>query len=98
MLQAIKYHKQDLTLISTLKNSQSSSINSETIETMFLFKRNKSNFAAGPSKLPLEVLREVQSELLNYHGTGMSVMELAHRDPIYNRIQEDAKSLCRSLL
>ena len=34
------------------------------------------NFSAGPSVLPEEVLRQAQAELLNYHGTGMSVMEI----------------------
>ena len=37
------------------------------------------NFSAGPSVLPEEVLQQAQAELLNYHGTGMSVMEMSHR-------------------
>ena len=37
------------------------------------------NFAAGPSTMPLEVLQAAQAELLNYGGTGMSVMEMSHR-------------------
>ena len=37
------------------------------------------NFAPGPSMLPLEVLEQVQSELLCYGSTGMSVMEMSHR-------------------
>ena len=36
------------------------------------------NFAAGPSQLPLEVLEEAGSEITNYHGSGMSVMEMSH--------------------
>tara|TARA_B100001971_G_scaffold34532_1_gene29480 strand:- start:1002 stop:1175 length:174 start_codon:yes stop_codon:yes gene_type:complete len=37
------------------------------------------NFNPGPSTLPLEVLKTVQEELLDYQGTGMSVLEISHR-------------------
>ena len=37
------------------------------------------NFNAGPATLPLSVLETVQAELLDYHGTGMSLMEMSHR-------------------
>ena len=37
------------------------------------------NFSAGPSMLPVEVLEKVQKELLNYEGSGQSVMEMSHR-------------------
>ena len=37
------------------------------------------NFSAGPAVLPKEVLAQVQSELLDWHGSGMSVMEMSHR-------------------
>ena len=37
------------------------------------------NFSAGPAALPLEVLETAQRELLDYRGTGMSVMEMSHR-------------------
>ena len=37
------------------------------------------NFSAGPSMLPLPVLEKVQKEMLNYGGSGMSVMEMSHR-------------------
>ena len=37
------------------------------------------NFNAGPSVLPLSVLQQAQAELLDFHGTGMSVMEISHR-------------------
>ena len=37
------------------------------------------NFSAGPSMLPLEVLKRVQAQLLDYEGSGMSVMEMSHR-------------------
>ena len=44
------------------------------------------NFAPGPSTLPLEVLEKVQSELLCYGSTGMSVMEMSHRSKMYLEI------------
>ena len=37
------------------------------------------NFSAGPATLPVEVLEKAQKELVDYHGTGMSVMEMSHR-------------------
>lgn len=37
------------------------------------------NFSAGPAVLPHQVLAEAQSELLDWHGSGMSVMEMSHR-------------------
>ena len=40
------------------------------------------NFSAGPSMLPEAVLEEVQIELLNYQGSGMSVMEMSHRSKV----------------
>ena len=44
------------------------------------------NFNAGPAMLPLEVLQEVQSELLDLQGSGMSILEMSHRAPIYEKI------------
>ena len=48
------------------------------------------NFNPGPSTLPLDVLRIVQEELLDYKGTGMSVMEISHRSPEYDHIHGSA--------
>lgn len=77
------------------------------------------NFAAGPAKLPEEVidlwlllinklllntyslsqvLIEVQSDLIDYKGTGMSVMEMSHRGSTYLKIHEEAIKSCRELL
>lgn len=56
------------------------------------------NFAAGPAKLPEEVLKEVQAELLNYKGTEMSVMEMTHRGSTYLKIHDEALQSCRELL
>lgn len=48
------------------------------------------NFSAGPAMLPLEVLKEVQEELLDYNNSGMSVMEMSHRSKTYEQILNDA--------
>ena len=56
------------------------------------------NFAAGPSVLPTEVLKTAASELLDYHGSGMSVMEMSHRSSIYQEIFDETKAEVRKLL
>ncbi|WP_270584705.1 3-phosphoserine/phosphohydroxythreonine transaminase [Bacillus smithii] len=56
------------------------------------------NFSAGPSMLPLPVLEKVQKELLNYRGTGMSVMELSHRSSAFEEIIQEAEVLLRELM
>jgi phosphoserine aminotransferase len=53
------------------------------------------NFCAGPCTLPLEVLEEVQSELLDLDGAGMSVIEMSHRSPEYEAVHEEALDLFR---
>lgn len=55
------------------------------------------NFNAGPSALPLDVLKIVQEELLDYRGTGMSVMEISHRSPEFDEINESAIKLFRQI-
>ena len=55
------------------------------------------NFNAGPSTLPLAVLEKVQTELLDYRGTGMSIIESSHRSPEYDEINESAMALAREL-
>ena len=49
------------------------------------------NFNAGPGALPLSVLERMQDEMLDYAGTGMSVMELSHRSPEFEAITENAE-------
>jgi phosphoserine aminotransferase len=49
------------------------------------------NFAAGPSMLPEEVLQRAGSEIMNYQGTGMSVMEMSHRSPMFQKIFDHTK-------
>lgn len=56
------------------------------------------NFSAGPAALPQCVLREAQDELLDYAGTGMSVLEMSHRSEAYRAIIEDAEATLRRLL
>ena len=56
------------------------------------------NFSAGPAVLPEEVLNEAAAEMLDYRGTGMSVMEMSHRSKSYENIIEDAESDLRDLL
>jgi phosphoserine aminotransferase len=53
------------------------------------------NFCAGPCTLPLAVLEEVQSELLDFRGSGMSVIELSHRSPEYEAVHEETLALFR---
>lgn len=56
------------------------------------------NFSAGPSVLPEEVLTEVQSEMLDYHGSGMSVTEMSHRGKWFSEIAASAEQGLRDLL
>lgn len=56
------------------------------------------NFSAGPSMLPLAVLEKVKEELLNYDGTGQSVMEMSHRSEAFKKIAADAESNLRDLM
>ncbi len=56
------------------------------------------NFNPGPATLPLEVLEEVRSELLDYHGSGMSIMEASHRGKEYAAVHEEACANIRRLL
>jgi phosphoserine aminotransferase len=53
------------------------------------------NFCAGPCTLPASVLEEVQAELLDFRGSGMSVIEMSHRGPEYEEVHEEALSLFR---
>ncbi len=55
------------------------------------------NFSAGPAQLPLDVLREAQAEMLDYRGTGMSVMEMSHRGKDFGKIIAQAEADLRAL-
>ena len=56
------------------------------------------NFSAGPAVLPEEVLQEAAKEMLDYRGTGMSVMEMSHRSAAFETIIQDAEKDIRTLL
>ncbi|HEX7115902.1 MAG TPA: 3-phosphoserine/phosphohydroxythreonine transaminase [Steroidobacter sp.] len=56
------------------------------------------NFSAGPAVLPLEVLEQAREELLDWRGTGMSVMEMSHRGRAFVSIAEQAEADLRELL
>lgn len=56
------------------------------------------NFSAGPAVLPEEVLREAADEMLDYKGTGMSVMEMSHRSKAYDTIIKEAEQDLRELM
>ena len=56
------------------------------------------NFSAGPAVLPEEVLKEAAEEMLDYKGTGMSVMEMSHRSQAFKEIIETAEADIRELM
>ncbi len=56
------------------------------------------NFSAGPSMLPLEVLEECSRDMFNYHGSGMSVMEMSHRSKVFMDIASSAEQLVREVM
>ncbi len=56
------------------------------------------NFSAGPSMLPVSVLEKARDEMLNYNGSGMSVMEMSHRSKVYDEIIKDAEKLLREVM
>jgi phosphoserine aminotransferase len=56
------------------------------------------NFNPGPAALPLEVLKTVQGELLDYQGSGLSIIESSHRDKNFEAINDQAMALVRELL
>jgi len=56
------------------------------------------NFGAGPAALPVDVLEKAQAELLDYAGTGMSVLEMSHRSAAFEGIIQKAEADLRALL
>ncbi|MBR4400729.1 MAG: 3-phosphoserine/phosphohydroxythreonine transaminase [Synergistes sp.] len=56
------------------------------------------NFSAGPAVMPEEVLRQAAAEMLDYRGTGMSVMEMSHRSKEFENIIESAEATLRELM
>lgn len=56
------------------------------------------NFSAGPSMLPEEVLKQAAAEMLDYNGSGQSVMEMSHRSKVYDEIIKGAEALLREIM
>ena len=56
------------------------------------------NFSAGPAVLPEEVLREAAAEMMDYQGSGMSVMEMSHRSQVFDKIIKEAEQDLRDLM
>lgn len=56
------------------------------------------NFSAGPSMLPEQVLEKAASEMMDYQGSGQSVMEMSHRSKVYDKIIVDAQALLREVM
>ena len=56
------------------------------------------NFSAGPAVMPEEVLKEAAAEMMDYQGTGMSVMEMSHRSSMYQKIIDEAEQDLRDLM
>ena len=56
------------------------------------------NFNPGPSTLPLDVLKKLQVDLLDFENTGMSIMEISHRSPEYDKVHNDAIALTKELM
>ncbi len=56
------------------------------------------NFSAGPSMLPLPVLERAASEMVNYHGSGMSVMEMSHRSKVYDELINNVEASVRRVM
>ena len=56
------------------------------------------NFAAGPSTLPIEVIKKAHEQFVNYEGTGMNVMEMSHRSKEYVKIWNNIRDKIRTML
>lgn len=63
-----------------------------------MFENRVYNFSAGPSMLPESALKKAQAELLNYNGTGMSVLEMSHRSKAYLEIFDATEALFRKVM
>ena len=56
------------------------------------------NFSAGPATMPEPVLEEIRDEMMNYRGSGMCVMEMSHRSPVFQEILSQAEADLRTLM
>src|SRR5437762_11739310 len=81
----IRRHREEFQIVSSFSASLTS------VNRVF-------NFNAGPSALPLSVLERIREELLDWRGSGMSVMEMSHRSPEFESINASAEQKLRNLL
>ena len=56
------------------------------------------NFNAGPSILPREVFEEASRAVMDFNNTGLSILEIGHRTPLFESVMEEARSLVRELM
>ncbi len=56
------------------------------------------NFSAGPSMIPVEVLQSIADDMVDYKNTGLSLVEVSHRGPVYDEVHQQAISLLRELM
>lgn len=56
------------------------------------------NFSAGPSVLPESVLQQAAAEMMDYQGSGQSVMEMSHRSKVYDAIIKSCEALLREVM
>lgn len=69
----------------------------KTYEREDIFMARVYNFSAGPSTLPVSVLEKAGAEILDYKGSGQSVMEMSHRSKVFDEIIKEAEALMREL-
>ena len=77
--------------IARIDNGNSEQTKANTMRKIF-------NFNAGPAMLPEEVLLQAQAEMLDWQGTGSSIMELGHRSPEFKIVAEQAEADLRELM
>jgi len=56
------------------------------------------NFNAGPSILPKEVFEQASQAVLNYNDTGLSILEIGHRTPLFQAVMDEARALLKELM
>jgi phosphoserine aminotransferase len=56
------------------------------------------NFNAGPSILPKEVLQQASEAVINYNNSGLSILEIGHRTPMFQDVMDEAVSLVKELM
>lgn len=68
------------------------------VQTYNSFVMKKHNFSAGPSILDESVIRDAASAVLNYNGTGLSILEVSHRSKEFSATMREARELMKELL